>query len=116
MPPKQQFTLGNQYARNQPLINSPLFMSPGTTDISAATYGTSYTKTPKNLSVWETLEKGIDYQKIAKSLGKQGKFALPFKKLTGFGPKGSVLSGSWDYSGKSPFEHKANLKFSFPLR
>ena len=129
MPPKQKSTLGNQYAGQKPLASilskydAPLVMGPGTTDLSssapdtsAATYRTGYAKEPENLSFWETMEKGVDYEKIAKSLGKQGKFKLPFEELTGFGPKGSYVKGSWDVSGESPQEHKAKVTFSVPLR
>ena len=114
--PKQKFSLDKQYAENQPLFNSPLFMGPGTTDLSSATYGTSYAKKPKNLSFWETMEKGVDYKKIAKSIGKEGKFVLPVGKMTGFGPKSGVLSGMWDYSGESPSEDKASLRYSWAIK
>jgi len=113
--PKQKFSLDNQYAENQPLFNSPLFMGPGTTDISSATYGTSYAKKPKNLSSLEILARGIDYKKIITSIGKEGKFVLPLGKMTGFGPKSGVLSGMWDYSGESPYEHKAKLDYRWAI-
>ena len=113
--PKQKFSLDKQYTENQPLFNSPLFMGPGTTDLSSATYGTSYTKKQKNLSFLETMSKGFDYKKIAKSIGKEGKFLLPVGKMIGVGPESGVISGSWDVSGKSPYKHKAKLKYSWAI-
>ena len=62
------------------------------------------------------MEKGVDYKKIAKSIGKEGKFVLPVGKMTGFGPKSGVLSGMWDYSGESPSEDKASLRYSWLIK
>ena len=140
--PKQEFTLGNQqsflpqqkntldqqYAGGQPLSSTmskympPIVMKPGSTDFSssapdtsAATYRASYAKKPEDLSFWEIMEKGVDYKKIATSGGEEGSFKLPFRKLFGFGPKGSYVKGSWDVSGEAPQEHKAKATISVPL-
>jgi len=102
--PQQKFTLDHQYAENKPLINSPLFMGPGTTDLSSATYGTSYFDNRRGGSLPDFL----DIKSIIKSGGRKGAAAIPIGKR-------GILSGYWDISGKSRQSHKAKLELSVLL-
>jgi len=108
------------YVRKQSLYSSTsginsmnLYMDKGSSDLSSATFNANYKKKSKNLNIIEILEKGIDYKKILRSGGKQGKFALPTGRL--FGPRSGVLSGKWDVSSKSPSNHRAKLKYSWSI-
>jgi len=101
--PHQKFSLDQQYAGKQPLISSPLFMSHSTTDLSSSTYGTGYSGDQSR-----SLSDFLDIKSIIKSGGKKGAVVFPVGKS-------GVLSGRWDVSGKSPYEHKAKLKYSWSI-
>ena len=102
--PQQKNTLDQQYAGKQSLFNSPLFMGPGTTDLSSATYGTSYFDNRRGGSLPDFL----DIKSIIKSGGRKGAAAIPIGKR-------GILSGYWDISGKSRQSHKAKLELSVLL-
>lgn len=78
-----------------------------------STFNTSYPNKKDSSSIFDKLEKSIDFKKIAGSLGKRGSFVFPTGRL--LGPSSGMLSGKWDVRNKSPLKHSAKLKYSWSI-